>query len=451
MIKIIFSFLIILNATAFASQTSPPQKLLGAQSFTLTNGLQVIVVPNKLSPTVTMGILYKVGCADDPIGQTGLSHFLEHMMFKGSKQFQEKELDKFVARVGGDHNAKTSYDFTLYYASIPAQYLELLMRMEADRMKNLTFTHDEVESERQVVMEERRQRFENNPMGQMHEVLIRMFHWYHPYGVINIGTPADIAAYTYDSIRSHYEKWYRPDNAVLIVLGDANLEHVKMLAEKHFGGISKTSNPLPKRERPQNPSRQNIKSVISQENPRVKNINVSWYYDAPHFKSFENKKMYFAILMLAQVMGKHTFTKMYAHFVKEKKLCLGISAQYEGDYLDPQHFTISAVLPENGDTQKLHQELQEWINALTTTGIDADDLKHVRDAFKADLLFLKDGNKFMDIFTMLASGFSLEDIENYPEMIESITPEDVKNAAQLIFAKPVVLETNVYPKCEIKS
>eukprot|EP01037_Dinobryon_pediforme_P017333 gene17333-17524_t len=214
--------------------------IFNPQVQTLPNGLKVIVVPNDMAPIVNVGVLYMVGTADDPPNLVGISHFLEHMMFKGTNTVPTSEFKKTILTYGGSTNASTSFDYTLYNTEIAKEHLELILKFEADRMVNLAFTEAEVKSEKDVVWEERRMRFDNHPFGQAYEVLLRALSWYHPYGVPPIGYPAHIQNYSYEAVRNHYNTWYAPNNAVLIVAGKTTLAEVMKLAEKHFGGNSTT-------------------------------------------------------------------------------------------------------------------------------------------------------------------------------------------------------------------
>ncbi|MBX9977261.1 MAG: insulinase family protein, partial [Alphaproteobacteria bacterium] len=221
------------------------------QSFTLKNGLTIYFIKNTLAPVVNVSLYYKIGTADDPRDQHGLSHFVEHMMFKGTTRVPKGKFDNLLLKQGANYNAHTTPDYTCYEATIAKDQLELVLFLEADRMVNLTFTKEDIDSERQVVHEERAMRLDNNPFGKAIEIYLRSLYWKHPYGIPTIGYPEHIDAYTYDSVQHHYKTYYAPNNAILIVAGDTTLDVLKPLVEKYFSDIpSKT---IPERVRMQEP------------------------------------------------------------------------------------------------------------------------------------------------------------------------------------------------------
>jgi zinc protease len=434
--------LIILTLTLFL-KTNLVAGMFNSQSVILSNGLQIVVIPNAASPSVSVGVLYKVGTADDPADKVGLSHFLEHMMFKGTKNVPGDQYTQTIKRVGGYYNAMTSFDFTMYEAEVSKDHLEMILVMEADRMVNLQFKPEEVISEKDVVFEERRMRIENHPFGQAHEVLLRALNLYHPYGVLPIGSPQHIAAYDYASTRQHYERWYAPNNAVLIVAGDTNLEEVKTLAEKHFGPLEKKD--IPQRQRVQNVPLGGISQHIEQKNPRNANVIVSGYYEARNFA--RDKEAYYALSLLCHILGGHHTSAFYRHFVEDKKLCLAIAFEYEGDGLDPQPLSFQVTLEPGGNVQALKAELTLWINNLLKNGVDEKEIEKAKKDLLAHLTFLKDGNSGnIRAFISLASGQTIEDIEAYADKVRDLTAEQVNKAAALVLGTPPYVTMDLYPK-----
>jgi zinc protease len=331
-------------------------KALNAQTKNLPNGLQIVVVTNTLAPVVSVGVLYKNGCADDPALSVGLSHFLEHMMFKGTKQVQS--FDRFVMERGGRYNAYTTYDFTYYHTTISKEYLESMIQMEADRMVNLTFTEADVISERDVVQEERRMRMDNHPFGTAMESMLRSNYWHHPYAVPPIGYPHHISSYNYHTVRHHYETYYGPNNAILVVTGDATLEDVGPLAEKYFGSLA--PKPIPTRVRPVEPNHEGVTVHIEQKNKRNSLVVLGWFYDAPSHRSGETKH-FFPLIVLSHILGGNDTTQFYKHFVEDKKLALSIQSSYDGDSVyDCARFSIWANLSPSNDVNALRDELKQY-------------------------------------------------------------------------------------------
>jgi zinc protease len=221
-----------------ASQPRGAQaKVFEPETFTLDNGLEVVVVANRRAPIVTHMLWYKVGAADEPPGKSGIAHFLEHLMFKGTDTLGPGEFSDIIARNGGQENAFTSYDYTGYFQTVAKDRLDIIMKYEADRMTNLTLSDEVVLPERDVVLEERRSRIDREPGAQLGEALRAVLFLHHPYGVPVIGWEEEIRGLTSADAIDFYRRWYAPNNAVLIVAGDVDAEEVRALAETHTGSF----------------------------------------------------------------------------------------------------------------------------------------------------------------------------------------------------------------------
>lgn len=252
-------------------------------SFTLDNGMRVVVVADHRAPVVTQMVCYGVGSADEPPRRSGIAHFLEHLMFKGTKEVSGKEFSRLIAINGGRDNAFTSYDYTAYYQTIASDRLELVMRLEADRMVNLTLAPEDVQVEREVILEERRQRVENEPQALLSEALNAALYAGHPYGRPITGWPDEIAALSRDDALAFYHRYYAPNNAVLVVAGDVEPEKVHALAQKYFGSIP--SQEVPDRVRP-SPVRLHADNRIEMADPRVSTASWRRAYQVPDAESF---------------------------------------------------------------------------------------------------------------------------------------------------------------------
>ena len=431
--------------TGFASAKT--NGIFHPKTFVLKNGLQVVVIENHLSPAVSVGLVYKVGTADDPSDMVGLSHFLEHIMFKGTVQIPSGEFKRLIVSKGGQINAQTSYDYTVYTADIAVENLEMLLKIEADRMVNLVFNHKEIEAEQQVVMEERLTRMDNNPWGQAWEALLRAKYWYHPYGVPPIGYPYHIKAYTPQALEAHYKKWYAPNNAILIVSGDVTAETLQPLVEAYFGAIPERS--IPKRTRTPEPSHQGLVNHIEFESPRISMVNMSWYFAAPHHFS-EQKQHFYPLIVLSHILGGNSNSRLYKTLVDNSQsegLALNVQADYDGDSLDPQDFEISATLNPTATPQQLKEAVENQIGLLLKTPITEEELQKAKRDLVADIAFARDGNTgAIRTFNRLSVGFSIDDIESWADYIQSVTAEQVSQAAKLIFsANPLAILT-LYPQ-----
>jgi len=416
--------------------------IFNPQTKTLTNGLQVIVVPNTMAPIVSVGVLYKVGTADDPLPLIGISHFLEHMMFKGTTSIPSAQFKKTILEYGGQTNAATSFDYTVYETSIAVDHLELILRLEADRMANLAFTEQEVVAERDVVMEERRMRLENHPFGQAYETLLRALRWYHPYGVPPIGHPYHIQNYTYQATRDHYQNWYVPNNAVLIIAGKTTLEQVMPLVEKYFGGLK--SRPIPSRQRIVEPPHQGITQHIEQKNPRNSLILLNWFYEAPNHRSKDHQH-YYPLIVLAQLLGGNSTTDFYKTLVEDKKLALSVSSSYESDSYDARPFSLSTTLSPEMDVNIFKNAMKDYLKQLLTK-VSSEEIKKAKRDLLAQLAFMKDGNmNSLHVFCNLAVGLTIEQIENWAESVQAVTDEQVLKATQEVLGNDPIVTMDLYP------
>lgn len=410
--------------------------LIPIQTHTLANGLQVVVVNNPLTPTVSVGVLYKVGTADDQPSEVGLSHFVEHLMFKGTEKMPGDSYDKAMVRVGGMHNAMTSYDWTMYIADVAAEHLEMVVGMEADRMVNLAFRKEEVESERGVVLEERRMRTENNPFGAVQELMLRTLNAYHPYGVPPIGYPQHINAYTYESVFAHYKKWYAPNNAVLIVVGPVTLDHVVKLAEKYFGPLA--SRPVPERKRVENPVVEKTTQHIVSYNKR--NASTRLYYFHPGTAYRLDPKLCDALAVVAQMLGNHPVSEVYQEFVEDKQLCLGIHAEFDDSSLDVTAFSLAAVLGPEHSVEAFRKAWAAYWKNLREKGAKQAEVDKAKKGLSMRMNFLSDDNGEMVLnLTGLACAQTVDDIARIPERIEAVTLEDVNRALQWLGEEATLL------------
>ncbi len=417
--------------------------IFNPQTKILSNGLQVIVIPNSMAPIVSVGVLYKVGTADDPLQLVGISHFLEHMMFKGTTSIPSSQFKRIILEHGGDTNASTSFDYTIYETSIDVGYLELILKMEADRMANLAFSEEEVKSEREVVLEERRMRLDNHPFGQAYETLLRTLRWYHPYGVPPIGHPYHILAYNYQNVREHYKKWYVPNNAVLIIAGKTTLEQALPLVEKYFGALE--PRPVPVRTRIAEPSHQGITQHIEQNNPRNSLILLNWYYEAPNHRSKEGGQHYYALVVLSQMLGGNSTTEFYRLLVEEKKLALSVSSSYEWNSLDPQPFSISATLSPDMSVKAFKQALKEFLDRLLSS-VSEEEVHKAKKDILAQLAFMRDGNSnSLEIFTGLASDLTIDQIEDWATSIQAVTPKQILEAIKAVLGVSPIVTMDLYP------
>lgn len=410
---------------------------------TLSNGLQVVLIQNHLAPIVSINLIYKVGTADDPIEMHGLSHFLEHLMFKGTKDIPANQFKKIISGNGGVINAFTTPDYTAYTCDIGLEFLDFYLKLEADRMQNLAMDAREVASEKKVVQEERLMRLDNNPFGVAYEALLRATYWYHPYGIPAIGYPQNIAAYTRDAAYEHYKKWYAPNNAILIVAGDVTMETLKPIVEKHFGCIP--SRPLPSRVRVPEPSHSDVVVSLEQENPRISQVNIHWNYAAPCHRG-EHSEHYYPLIVLAQILGGNNTSRLYRTLVEEHKLAVSANCAYDNDSYDPETFTFGVTLAPDVKPQELKTAVIRHIDEIVAKGVAAKELADAKRDILADIAFARDGNSTSVMaFARLAVGFTVEQVENWPNQINAVTVQQVHEAAKFVLGKSPLAIMTVYP------
>lgn len=395
-------------------------------TMTLKNGLQVVLVQNKMAPVVSIGVLYNVGTADDPAAEVGLSHFLEHMMFKGTKKFKGNSYAENIKKLGGSHNAYTSYDLTHYICDVPIEGMPLTLEMEADRMTGLNFDNEkDLIPEQRVVHQERLMRMENNPFSEAIEAYLKACYWYHPYGVPPIGYPHHIDAYTHKSVMDHYKKWYTPNNASLIIVGDFNEKDVVVLIKKYFDPIKAHTNPV--RKRPQEPDHNGVTISLSQTNKRNANTIIQYNYRVPAFHKMP-KGEFEALTVLQHIIGSSDTSPIYKDLVIEEKLALDVGLSGVGYSVDDRYINISATLSPDQCLQKIRERLRSTIDIFIKTGLNEDHITQAKKEILNGHTFIQDNRMgIRSLFADLAFGLSVNDITTADDRISATTVEQVKS------------------------
>src|SRR5215468_8511022 len=340
----LFVALVLVTTSAFAQSTltsDPPE------TFTLQNGLQVVVIQDHRTPVVTQMVWYKVGSADETPGKSGLAHFLEHLMFKGAAKHPVGEFSQTVLKVGGNENAFTSNDYTGYFQRIPREQLPLMMEFEADRMTGLILKDENVLPERDVVLEEYNMRVANNPEARLSEQIMAALYLNHPYQRPVIGWHQEIEKLDREDALAFYRRFYAPNNAILVIAGDTDVNEVRPLVEKNFAGIAAQPAIPAKRIRPQEPE-QVAPRTVTLADPHVEQPAMKRYYLVPSATTAAAGESP-ALDVLAQLMGGGSNSYLYRALVVDKPLAVAASAAYQGTALDPSQFSIS-VAPKEGVT-----------------------------------------------------------------------------------------------------
>ncbi|MBE0533711.1 MAG: insulinase family protein [Rhodospirillales bacterium] len=400
------------------------------ETFTLANGMQVVVVPNHRMPVVTHMVWYKVGAADEGDGESGIAHFLEHLMFKGTENFPAGVFSQTVARNGGRENAFTSSDYTGYHQTVAKDRLELVMRMEADRMTHLILNEEQVAPERQVVLEERRMRTESDPGALLGEYIDAALFLNYPYRRPVIGWEHEIRALSLERIMAFYKKWYAPNNAILVVAGDMTAAELKPLAEKYYGVIPR--GPDMERLRPQEPEQRAPRRVVFKDD-RVRQPQWGRVYLAPSYFFGDTSQVY-ALEVLGDVLGSGATSRFYRHFVIEGQKAVSAGVYYSGRAVGPARFGLY-VAPRPGVTLA---ETETAVDALladaVTGGITAEEVERAKDRIIASAVYARDslGGGARALGAALAIGLAVEDVEEWPERIRAVTTEQVNAALKAV-------------------
>ncbi len=410
-------------------------KMFSPTTYTLDNGLQVVVVENHRSAIVTQMVWYRVGSADEPLGKSGIAHFLEHLMFKGTHTIAVVQFSKIIARVGGRDNAFTSTDYTAYYQNLASDQLDLAMKLESDRMRNLVLDEHNVETELQVVMEERRSRTDNNPSALLSESMEATLFQNHPYHRPIIGWAQEIAGLNRQDAFDFYGRWYAPNNAILVVAGDVDPAHVRELAEKWFGPIPKAD--IPVRTRLTEPV-QHTERLVTLKDPRVEQPRLTRLYLAPsaHYGDavLGTKDSTPAIEVLAEILGGGSSSRLNMDLVLKRKSAAAAAAWYDPVAVDYSTFGFS-VIPRNGVAiETIQKQLDDQIALILDKGATADEVQKAKDRLTVGTAYQRDSVQTgaRIIGSALATGLTVDDVENWPDTIQAVTVEQVNQAAHRV-------------------
>jgi zinc protease len=421
---------LMLIAAAGAATLAPPRpaQAADASEFTLANGLQVVVVPDHRTPVVTHMVWYRVGSADEQPGKSGIAHFLEHLMFKGTDKHPAGEFSQIVAKLGGQENAFTSQDYTAYFQRVAKEHLATVMGFEADRMTGLVLTDDVVLPERDVVLEERRMRTDNDPGSQLSEAAQAAMYTNHPYGHPIIGWEDEIKGLNRGDALAFYRRFYTPNNAILVVAGDVTEGEVRKLAEETYGKVQRTAEPGP-RVRPTEPEPRAQRRVTLTD-ARVAQPSLSRTYLVPPYRT--NKKDSAALDVLAQILGGGSTGRLYRGLVVDKGLAAGASAWYQSTALDDTRFGFSASPRPGVGLDTLEQGLDTVIATIAADGVDAAELERAKTRLVAESVYAQDNQATLARIygAALTTGTTVQDVKNWPDEVKAVTADEVRDVAR---------------------
>jgi zinc protease len=424
-LKPFFAFLLILAGSLAAAAADASE----ISHFNLDNGLEVVVIPDHRAPVVTHMVWYKVGSADETPGKSGLAHFLEHLMFKGTAKNPSGRFSQVVATIGGQENAFTSSDYTGYYQRVPREQLKNMMEFEADRMTGLLLTDEVVMPELKVVLEEQNMRVANNPAARLSEQMEAALYLNHPYGRPVIGWRHEIEELTRNDALAFYRRFYTPNNAILIVAGDVTGSDVRALANATYGVVPRIAETNP-RIRPQEPTQEAARTVTLSD-PRVTQPTVRRYYLVPSSRTARPGESE-ALEVLAHILGRGSNSRLYQNLVIDKAVAVNAGASYDGTAFDPSRFSFYATAKPQVSLQQVEQAMDAVITQIVEKGVTDDELERAKPRMIADAIYANDNQRSMAQWygAALATGSTVEQVRTWPDRIRAVDAQAVREAAR---------------------
>jgi zinc protease len=397
--------------------------------FTLSNGLQVVVIPDHRAPVVTHMVWYKVGSADETPGKSGLAHFLEHLMFKGTAKNPSGRFSQVVATIGGQENAFTSSDYTGYFQRVPREELKAMMEFEADRMTGLELSDEVVRPELLVVLEEQNMRVANNPGARLGEQMEAALYLNHPYGRPVIGWRHEIEQLDRAGALDFYRRFYTPNNAILVVAGDVTPDEVRTLAEGTYGKVPRVAEIKP-RIRPQEPV-QEAPRTVTLADPRVTQPSVSRYYLVPSSTTARPGESE-ALDVLAHVLGRGSNSRLYQALVVDKGIAVNAGANYDGTAVDATRLSVYGTPKPGTSLQQLEAAVDAVLAEVIENGVTADELERAKNRMIADAVYANDNQRMMAQWygSALATGATVDQVRTWPDRMRAVSADAVRDAAR---------------------
>lgn len=421
LIRFIFIFLLLHPVFALSAEVKVHER-------TLPNGMKVLVKEDHRSPVVVTQVWYKVGSSYEYGGITGISHMLEHMMFKGTDLHPAGEFSRIISENGGRENAFTGADYTAYFQTLEKSRLAVSFELEADRMRNLHLLEEELAKELQVVMEERRMRTEDKPRSKTHEQFAAMAYSNSPYRNPVIGWPSDIENYTVEDLQKWYQLWYAPNNATLVVVGDVVPDEVFKLAEKYFGPLK------PSDIKPQKPQKEMEQLGTRQMNVKLpaKLPYLVMGYKVPVLNSAQEEWEAYALDVLAGVLDGGNSARLQSRLVRGKQIAVGASASYDMTDRLPSLFTITATPAEGQTVTDLEKALKEEIKQLQENLVSEEELDRIKAQVVASAVYERDSNFYqaMQLGLLETVGIGWQEAGLYAGKVSKITAEQVREVAK---------------------
>lgn len=416
----LFLLFILLSASsaAYSSGLTPSIK-----EYNLKNGLKVLIIEDHKAPLATFQIWYRVGSSNEPAGKSGLSHLLEHMMFKGTPEYGKKQFSAIIQRNGGADNAFTTKDYTMYFQTLSSDRIGISIELEADRMANLLLDPKEVAAEKSVVMEERRMRYENEPQSALYEDVVAAAFKAHPYRRPVIGWMSDISSIERGDLYNYYKTHYSPDNAFIVISGDVNAEDMLSKINKEFGGDTRAGSRTGVDTA--EPAQQGERRIFIKKEAELPFIIMAYHVPAfPHEDSF-------ALDVMSVLLSGGKSSRLYKSIVYGKKLALNSSADYSGFYRNPFLFMFDATAAPGRNIEDVEKAINEEIERLKKEPPSEREIQKARNQIEAYFVFAQDSNYSKALYAgmfEIMGGWRLMD--KYIEGIRKVTPEDIRAAAK---------------------
>jgi len=404
---------------------------IGAQitNFTLSNGLEVVVIPDHRAPVVTHMVWYKVGSADETPGKSGLAHFLEHLMFKGTAKNPFGHFSQVVATIGGQENAFTAADYTGYFQRVPRDELKKMMELEADRMTGLVLTDDVVRPELNVVLEEQNMRVGNNPAARLGEQMDAALYLNHPYGRPVIGWRQEIEQLDREGALDFYRRFYTPNNAIVVIAGDVTPEDVRAFAQDTYAKVPRSGEVKP-RVRPQEPVQEAARTVTLGD-PRVTQPSLNRYYLVPSSTTARPGESE-ALDVLTHILGRGANSRLYRTLVVDKGVAVNAGASYDGTAVDNTRLSVYATPKPETSLPQLEQAIDAVLADVVENGVSAEELERSKNRLIADAVYANDNQRTLAQWygASLATGATVDQVRTWPDRIRLVNADAVRDAAR---------------------
>lgn len=432
--KQVFFLLLLLSKPLLAG-------ILNPQTFTLPNGLEVIVIENHRAPLVNHQVIYKVGSMDDPMGKVGLSHFLEHLMFRGTPGHAAHIYMQAIAEMGGEANAHTSPFATVYEATVQKEFLPKVMALEAERMRELELADEFVQTEKQVVLEERRMRSETQPIQQLMETVSAHLRLHSQLRIPTIGWAHEIANFTRQDALDFYNTWYTPNNAILLLTGDITLDEAKALATQYYADVPISAHPV--RHQLTEPKRYPVTVGLTYPHKDVQTPLQARFYLVPN--AMTNPQQALTLSILCHALGEGVTGYLYKALV-DTGLATDVSVQYDPYIMGESdiHFTL---MPSPGvSMEKLHNAFMRTMQLIAKQGLPADAIEASKKHLITSQIYAHDDSLASLDSHALGAGASLDYLDNWPTLMKKVTTEDVNKLLKTLMARQDYLEATLLPE-----